>query len=400
MAEPPAAVRLNAVFAVTLAAVTLLGPLSIHLYLPVLPSIRQAFSVDAGVAQATFSASLFTMSVMTLVYGSLSDRFGRRPVLMVGLGCFLLGAFLSATAQSVPMLVVGRVVQGVGAASGVTLARAIARDVFGTDKLVSAIAYLTMAYTLGPSMAPPIGGALSDAFGWRSVFWFAVIAGSAITAAAFFVLPETHSKAAQAVIRPSIIAGFGRLFGNLRFSAFVLQSGFSSGTFFSIAAGSTFLMKDYLNRPATEFGFYFMFFPAGYWFGNFVSTRLSGKVRIETMVMAGSLLLVGAVLIEAGFIFGGIVTPLTIFAPGFLLTMAQGLSLPNAQAGAISVDPALAGTASGIGVFLQFFCAAVFSQVGGLLANGTPYPMLAIASVGAVLTLAAGMTTFLRARRS
>ena len=109
MTETPTSGRLSALFAVTLAAVTLLGPLSIHLYLPVLPAIRQAFSVDAGVAQATFSASLFTMSFMTLVYGSLSDRFGRRPVLMVGLGYFLVGALLSATAQSVPMLVeIGR----------------------------------------------------------------------------------------------------------------------------------------------------------------------------------------------------------------------------------------------------------------------------------------------------
>jgi DHA1 family bicyclomycin/chloramphenicol resistance-like MFS transporter len=365
----------------------------------VLPAVRAAFGVDSGLAQLAFSVAMFTMAFMTLVYGVLSDRYGRRPVLLSGLGLFLVGCMLSASAPSIEFLIAGRVVQGIGAAAGVTVARAIARDVFGAEKLVSAIAYLTMAYTLGPALAPPIGGALSDLFGWRAVFWFGVIAGTAIGAAVFFILGETHTERAPKESRIGLIAGIGILVSNARFTAFVLASGFQSGAFFSQAAGSTFLMKDYLDRSATEFGLYFLFFPAGYSFGNFVSTRLSGRVSIETMVLAGSLMLVVAVALEAAFIFTGNVTPLTVFFPGFILTMAQGLSLPNAQAGAINVNPSLGGTAAGIGVFLQFFCGALFSQVSGLLADGTPYPMIICSATGAVLALVAGAASYVLARR-
>lgn len=382
-------------FAVVLAAITLVGPLSVHFFLPVLPEVKAAFVVSDAVVQATFSVTLATMAFMTLVYGALSDRHGRRPVLLAGLGLFVAGSGLAALADSVSMLVLARLVQAAGAGCGVALARAIARDAYGPDRLVRAIAYLTMAYTLGPMLAPPLGGFLGEYLGWRSVFWFAMAFGAAIALAAAAVLSETlEERPPGATASRNVLGDFARLFGRLRFAAFILQSGFSSGTFFTLAAGSAFLMQEYLGRPALAYGLYFLFFPAGYFLGNFASSRLSGRLPVEHMVLAGSALLAATVALQATLMVAGLVVPLTIFVPGFFISFAQGLALPNAQAGAIRVIPGLSGTAAGIGVFMQMICGAAFSQVYGLLADGTPIPMALVMSVAAALTLAAGAAAF------
>ena len=383
-------------FAVTLAAVTLVSPLAVHLYLPVVPAIKTEFGVSDAVAELSFSITLATMAVATLVYGSLSDRFGRRPLLLSGLGLFLAGSVLSALSGSVVTLILGRLVQAVGAGSSITLTRAIARDAYGADRLVKAIAYLTMAYTLGPMLAPIMGGVLVDHFGWRSVFWFAVLAGGAISAAAWVALPETRRPAAGA--RSGILRDYRMLFADRRFAAYVLQSGFMSGTFFAIAAASPFLMEVQLGRSASAFGFYFFFYPAGYCIGNLISSRLAGRVSIEAMVLTGSLVNLVTVAAQGTIVLAGVLTPLAIFLPGFFVTFAQGLALPNAQAGAMQARPQLAGTAAGIGVFCQTLGSALFAQLYGMLADGTALPMIGVAALGAVLVLAAGVVPILSRR--
>jgi len=379
-------------FAVTLAAVTLIGPLAIHFFLPIIPAIKTAFAVSDALAEFTFSIALVAMGAATLAYGSLSDRFGRRPMLLSGLALFLAGSAIAAMAGSIVWLIVGRLVQAVGAGCSVTLTRAMARDAYGPGRLVQAIAYLTMAYTLGPMVAPPLGGFLNDHFGWRSVFWVALLLGGMIALAAWSVLGETRQAAPPR--RSSILRDYRALFADLRFSAFVLQSAFCSGTFFAIVAASPFLMQDQLGRSATEYGFYFFLYPAGYCIGNLVSSRVTGRVAIETMVLAGSLINLAALASQAALVLGGRLSPLVIFVPGFFITFAQGLALPNAQAGAMQVKPDLAGTAAGIGVFCQMIAAALFAQIYGWAANGTPLPMIATATAAAILTLAAGAIPF------
>jgi DHA1 family bicyclomycin/chloramphenicol resistance-like MFS transporter len=232
-------------------------------------------------------------------------------------------------------------------------------------------------------LAPPIGGALVDAFGWRSIFVFAAAAGLVIFFLVVVVLAETRSKPSGTPIR--LVAGYVHLWRNLRYVGFVMQSGFGSGAFFAQASAVTFLMKELLQRPTSEFGLYFMFFPFGFWIGTFVASRLSGKVRIETMVVVGSAVMVAAALALAGLMLSGLVLPVTLFAPGFLLTMGQGLSLPSSQSGALtSVGRELTGTASGVGAFLQLFVGAIFSQIVGLAADGTPYPMIIVVIAGAL----------------
>ena len=387
-------------FVTVLAAITLIGPLALHLFFPATPAVKAAFGVSDAIAGLTMSVPLFAMAAFTLVYGSLSDRYGRRPVLLAGILIFVAGSALAAAAPTIWVLIAGRLLQAVGGACGMTLARAIARDVFGTDRLVKIIAYLLMAYALGPMVAPPIGGFLVDFSGWRSLVVFAGIVGLTLAILAWFVIRETNESRRTATSARSIASDYRRLFSDARFTAFVLQSGLCSGAFFTMAIASAFVMKEYLHRPASEYGLWFMLFPTGYWMGNFVSSRLSGRVAIETMVLAGAIVLILTAAGQAVLVLNDIVVPLTIFIPGMLVTFAQGIARPNAQAGALGVARDLAGTAAGIGAFMQMFAAGAFTQLYGFLADGTPVPMVIAVAISAALSFVAGIVPFAMARRS
>jgi DHA1 family bicyclomycin/chloramphenicol resistance-like MFS transporter len=392
--------RPGALFATALGAITLIGPLAIHLFLPVMPAVKTAFAISDALVELTFSVTLFTMAIVTLFYGSLSDRHGRRPVLLGGLALFVFGSALSAFAASVTMLILGRVIQAIGAGCGLTLSRAIARDAYGPEALVKAIAYLTMAYTIGPMIAPPFGGLLMQVIGWRAAFWFALLAGAAILAASYFVLFETrHSSETSTRHRP-VILQYATLLSSGRFIAYVLQSGALSFAFFAIAAASPLLMKDILGQSGLEYGLYFMMFPIGYTTGNWISVHLSGRVPIDTMVLLGSILSFVIFAGQAVLILVGELSPLLIFLPGGLVSFSQGLSMPNAQAGAMRIEPSLAGTAAGLGVFAQMFLSAVSAELFGLLADGTALPMIELTMTGAVVALGAAIAAFALGRRA
>jgi len=385
-------------FTISLGLIALITPLAVHLFFPVIPAVKAALGLSDARAQLTFSIALFGMAFATLFYGSLSDRYGRRPVLLSGLALFLFGSVVSLMAETVNALVLGRLVQAIGAGCALTLVRAIARDAYRAEQLVKAIAYLTMFGTLGPMVSPFIGGVLTDTLGWRSVFGFSLLAGGAITLTAYLAMYETHPVAKRIKSEESIAQSYAVLFRRLRFNAFVLQSGFNTGAFMVMASAAASLMTELLHRPATEFGAYFLLFPIGFFTGNFISTRIGNRFSTEAMVFAGSLLALAAVSGQAAVLSWGLVTPLAFFLPGTFITMAQGIAMPYAQVGAMAEVPRFAGTAAGIGVFMQNFGAAVFSQLYGIFADGTPWPMIMIAVLCGTLTLIVGAIPLLQKR--
>jgi DHA1 family bicyclomycin/chloramphenicol resistance-like MFS transporter len=167
----------------------------------------------------------------------------------------------------------------------------------------------------------------------------------------------------------------------------------------AMASAPASLMTELLHRPPTEFGMYFLLFPGGFFLGNLISSRVGNRVAGETMVLIGSVMTLVTVVTQAAVLSAGIVTPLAFFLPGTFITMSQGIALPYAQVGAMAEIPRFAGTAAGVGVFMQNFFAAAFAQLYGLLADGTPWPMSGIALCGAVLCLIAGAVPFLLKRR-
>jgi DHA1 family bicyclomycin/chloramphenicol resistance-like MFS transporter len=386
-------------FTIALGLTAFITPLAVHLFFPVIPAVKVALGLSDAYAQLTFSIALFGMAFATLFYGSLSDRYGRRPVLLSGLALFLFGSVVSLIAETAHALVIGRLIQAIGAGCALTLVRAIARDAYRAEQLVKAIAYLTMFGTLGPMISPIIGGALTDTFGWRSVFGFALAAGAAITLTVYRAMYETHpvekrAKAGDVSVARSYLA----LFSRLRFNALVLTSGFNTGAFMVMASASASLMTELLHRPATEFGLYFLLFPVGFFTGNFISTRIGNRVSSEAMILAGGLLAFASVSGQALVLSYGWVTPLAFFIPGTFITMAQGIAMPYAQVGAMAEIPRFAGTAAGVGVFMQNFGAAVFAQLYGILADGTPRPMIMIAVLCGFLTLITAAVPILQKR--
>jgi MFS transporter, DHA1 family, multidrug resistance protein len=385
-------------FGLTLGMVAFIGPLAVHLFFPVIPAVKATFGLSDALAQFTFSIAVLGMGVATLVYGPLADRLGRRPVLLSGLALFLAGTALTAAAVNVWLLVLGRLVQAVGAGCGTTLVRTIARDAYGAERLVKAIAYLTMFYTVGPMISPVVGGLLVDTLGWRAVFGFSVAAAAAIAAGVWLVIYETR-PAAEAGQFGNLMHGYGELLAQPRFVALVLQTGFATGTFLIVASASSTLMKELLGRPATEFGLYFVMLPLGFMTGTMISSRLGNRARTEAMVLIGSLVCLAAALVQAVLLLSFPPAPLMLFVPGAFVTLAQGIALPYAQAGAMRTVPRLAGTAAGIGVFVQQVLGASFAQLYGLIADGTPRPMVAATTLCAVLGVAAGAAAFVLSRR-
>jgi MFS transporter, DHA1 family, multidrug resistance protein len=387
-AAAPAPTRASRGLMLLLVGLTALAPFSLQIFLPALPVIQADFGVTAGVAQLVLSLSILASAFAMLAYGPLSDRFGRRPVLLAGLVAFAAGSVCCALAPGVGTLIGARVVQAVGAAAGMVLARAIVRDLHDRESSASVIAYLTTAMVVAPMLAPTVGAVLIDLASWRTIFALTALVGLAVIWQTGRQLVETRSGGASGGAPAPMWAGAGRLLRTPAFLAYAVQSSFAIAVFFAFISGAPYFMLDVLHRPATEYGLYFILVSAGFMAGNLLAARVTARVGLDRMILIGSALALAATLLALALLAVGPWVPIALFGPMLGAAFANGLTVPNAQAGAISVDPLLAGSASGLAGFLQMFTAALVSQAVGALQNGTPYPMVAFMTACAVLSLA------------
>jgi DHA1 family bicyclomycin/chloramphenicol resistance-like MFS transporter len=381
-------------FLVVLVGATALGPLAIQIFLPSLPAIQADLEVSAPVAQLVFSLSMAAIAVAMLGYGPLSDRFGRRPTLVCGLTLYLAGSLVSTVAPSIAVLILGRTLQAVGGAGPLALTRTIIRDLYGRERAASMIAYLTMAMVVVPMMAPVIGGYLNDLISWRASFAFCAIVGAIVTAAVVARLPETHHDRIAMPGVGAMLAGFVELLRTPAFRGFAFQSAFCIASFFSFAAAAPYVVIVVMGRSASTYGLFFMVISLAFMLGNFIAGRMSERVGVERMVLIGSSLSVMATLLALVCLMTVGWMPWALFGPTVLLAVGNGLSMPNALAGAISVEPRVAGAASGLAGFLQMLLAAVFAQLAGMWQNGTPYPMIGFMIAASALALTAFLVSF------
>jgi DHA1 family bicyclomycin/chloramphenicol resistance-like MFS transporter len=347
-----------------------------------LPAIQTSFAVSPATAQLTLSASMVAIAVGTLIYGPLSDRFGRRPILLLGLAVFVLGGIGCALAPDIHTLIAARILQATGGAAGMVIARAVARDHYGPRRAAGVIARLTVVMVVAPMIAPAIGGVIVDVSSWRAIFALVCIAGMVVIAAVGMVFRESHKPEDRMESAAGMLRGFAQLLASRRFVVLALYPAFSSTVFYSFISGAPYVMVMLLHRPATEYGLYFMLVAGGFMLGNFASVRLTERYATLSLMTAGMLIALTGVLLSIAFVAAGMLHPLTLFLPIMLAQFGQGIGLPNALAEVVNVFPMRAGTASALTSFSQMMFAAVASQILGILQNGTPWPLLVLMLFG------------------
>ncbi|HLT64049.1 MAG TPA: multidrug effflux MFS transporter [Pseudohongiella sp.] len=381
--------RLSRSMIVLLAAASALGPVAMQIMLPAIPVVRERFDISTGTAQLTLSLSMFSIALATLVYGPLADRYGRRKVMLAGIGITVVGSVLCMMADSIELLIFGRVVQAAGGAVGLVLARAIVRDVYDARDAASIIATLAMVMVVMPMMSPLIGGELLVRFDWHSIFYLVAAISLLMMLAMYRLLPETLRNPQPFTGVVSMLKGFVTLFRSRVFTCYAVNSAFISVVFFTFISAAPEVMITVLKRPPNEYGYYFIMIPAAFMVGSYIARGLSSRLGITRMIMLGSAIGLAGIVTALVLHLAGLMHPLGLFVPVAMTTFGNGLSLPNAQAGAINEFPDMAGSASGLTGFMQMALSALSAQLVALLFNGTVYPMLLLMLFSALISLGA-----------
>jgi DHA1 family bicyclomycin/chloramphenicol resistance-like MFS transporter len=365
-----------------------LGLLVSAIYVPSIPDMARDFGVSVGQIQLTLTVFLAAFAASTLIVGPLSDRLGRRTVLLAGTGLCVAGSAIGALAGTVEILYVGRVLQALGGCAGIVIARAMVRDLFDRDGTVRAMAVLAMAVTLVPILAPIIGGSLHVVLGWRSTFW-AVTLFSALMLGAIALLPETNLNLQNQVgMLRGMVMSFTALLRVRRFVGYALATACGGVTFYSFVVAAPVILIDHMGVRPDVFGLYNAVPPVGFFCGSFLSSRRAAVAGIDTLILIGGIghIAAGAVLIL--LVLGGFAEPWAVIGPLVIMGFSNGLIMPNAYAGGVSVHPHLAGAAAGFGSFVQMLGAAVATFVLAAVPLNTAVPMgLAFLIAGAVIVL-------------
>ena len=360
-----------------LMAMTAIGPATLNILVPALPGLITRLNTDTGTVQLTLSLYLLSLATAQLLLGPLSDRFGRRPVVLAGLALAAVASLAAIAANSIGALIGVRIVQAIGASTGVVIGRAIIRDLYERDRAAAMIGLVTTAMVIAPMVSPLIGGILDTAFGWEAIFLFIALFSAAVWLWAVAVLPETRpASVAQTPAR--LWQEWRALLGSAKFHGYVLCGALGSAPFFTYLGGGPHVVVTLMGRSSAEYGLWFAATSLGYMAGNFTASRLSQRFGVDAMIMAGIVFeLIGAglttVLVASLWQAG----PAIIFLPQLVIAYGNGLLLPNSIAGAVSVRPQAAGTASGMTGFVQMSIGAASTQVVSifLAAGSTAMPM-------------------------
>ncbi len=357
---------------ITLVLISGLSALTMNIFLPSLPSISVYFNEDKTIVQLAITLYLIAIAVMQPVLGPFSDYYGRRPLVLFGMLGFFVGTFIVIYAPNIEVLLAGRMVQAL-CATGLVLSRAIIRDMVGREKSASMIGYVTMGMALAPMIGPIMGGFLDEYYGWQAPLWLLIFSGIIVFVIVWFDLGETRKSAASSLTTQ--FANYPTLLRSRRFWGYSLSASFCSGAFFSLLGGGPYVATQYYNLAPSQFGMYFAIIAVGYMGGNFIAGRYSESFGVTRMMISGNLVVSFGVAIAVFLLIFVARDPLSFFLPLFFLGIGNGMTLPNANAGIVSLHPRLAGAASGLGGFLQISIGALFSVLAGFVLGPQSYPM-------------------------
>ena len=337
---------------------------AMNIFLPMLPAIGADLGASPATTQYVLTLFLAATAIAQLFIGPLADRYGRRPVMLTASTVFLIATAICILATSIEMLLFGRVLQAASAAS-VALSRAIIRDLYDRSKAASMIGYVTMAMAIIPMVSPSVGGYVGELYGWRAPFIILFVVGAALLILIYFDLGETFPPVKAPFSKR--LADYGSLLREPMVWGYFMCSSAASGAYFAFLGGAPFVGAEVIGVSPSVLGLYFALVAVGYIFGNFLSGRYSERLGIEPMMIYGGI--VACIGVSLSLFLMSSFEPRIgyLFYPMVLVGVGNGMTLPNANAGAVSVRPDLAGSASGLGGFLQIGGGAALAALSGML---------------------------------
>jgi len=369
----------------------MLQPLSTDLYLASLPGLATRFDVDPSVVQLTLSLFVLGFGLMQLVSGPMSDRWGRRPVLLGGLALYVAASLACAAAPTIGLLVAARFLQAIGCCTVVVVARAIVRDAFEPAEGARVLARASSVLAIGPMLGPIAGSLLEVAFGFRAAFLLLAVLAVVLAAVSFRTLPETLARPDPRALEPRVLAaGYAEVLRSRAFRAHTLVGAASYAGVFAFLSGSSFVLIRVLGVPAAWFGAAFAIVVCGYLAGTIVCRRLLPRLGLARTLGRGTALAALAGLAALALALAGARHPAAVIGPTFAYLLAHGIVFPCAQAGATGPFPGRAGAAAGLFGAVTMIAAAASGTWIGASHDGTPVPLGAtLAAAGAIAWLGA-----------
>jgi DHA1 family bicyclomycin/chloramphenicol resistance-like MFS transporter len=383
-----------------LVAMTGVAPVSLYMLVPALPVLATSFDSDVSVVQMTVSLYMVGIACSQIIMGPLSDRYGRRPVMLGGLALMVVATIGGIFAATLPQLIVARFLQALGGASGMVISRAIIRDLYSRDRIASMISLVIAVMMIAQMLSPLAGGLLEISLGWRSIFYALTVLSIVTFAGVALALPETR-RIDDRKANGSFADGARSLLSSRAFIGYVLCQVLASSIIFTFAGAGPYVVVNQMGRSSAEYGAWFATSGFAYLVGNLCCVRFAPRHSLEKLIWFGLVMqLAGSFLNLLWGVMGLNQVPSWLFITHMIIMFGNAFTMSNSAAGALSIRPHVAGTASGMMGFLQMGFGSLCSQFGAWLGGNFTTPVSLNVAILALSLACASTMIFLVPRRA